>query len=279
MITRLRWLFLFCAITAVACERITDPALSAVTERFNPPLVYQKWWTQTEACSGLKGSFSSVDWYHTPEQTINIDGEKASAYWSKGSNRIVLTQNAELDGQVVRHEMLHALLKGKGEHPREQFLGKCRGVVHCENACVPSQLPNSQFPLGRRVSPDSMTVSVTVDPASPSMAIDGGFFQVIVEVRNVRSELVVVNIPAPFLGFSPVAFTGSVTGPSAREAVRFADDYSSVSFEPGETKREIFDFSLTATPQQPKLVPGQYRIFGKYGSVTKGPIFVTVPST
>jgi hypothetical protein len=263
--------------SVVACDvHIVDPSLSPVTEPFTPPLVYRKWYAQTEACSGVKGDFDKINWYHTPETTLFVSGENATAYWSAGSNRIVLTRNVELDGQIVRHEMLHSLVRGKG-HPREQFLGKCRGWVHCENGCVPEQ-DLSQFAAWKRLPPESLVVNVSLDPSQPSMAIDSGFFQVIVEVQNTQSQRVMVNMPAPSPGIPPNAFTVTFNGQvgSGLTESRPYLDYSAITFQPGETKREVFDHRIGETP---RLRPGQYRIFGKYGSAQKGPINVTLPSS
>jgi hypothetical protein len=110
------------------------------------------------------------------------------------------------------------------------------------------------------------------------MAIDSGFFQVIVEVRNVRTTGAVAALPAGLPGLPPYSFTASLGGIFGGPTdSRYANDYSSVVFQPGETKREIFDFSLGATPQRAKLPAGRYRITGKYGSVVKGPITIDLP--
>lgn len=37
----------------VACRSITDPSLPVAAERFAPPPAYVRWWTITEACSGI----------------------------------------------------------------------------------------------------------------------------------------------------------------------------------------------------------------------------------
>jgi hypothetical protein len=275
---RLLFVWSLASGSIIACERtIVDPSLSPVTERMSPPLVYQKWWAQTEACSGLKGDFNKISWYDTPETTLIVDGEEATAYWSQGSNRIVLTHYVELDGQVVRHEMLHALVKGKG-HPREQFLGKCRGVVRCETRCVPDKQDLAPFAGWVHFPSEVLSINVFLDPAQPSMSVDSGFFQVIVEVRNNRSDAIMIDLPATFQ-LSPIySFTAQVGGLGGGPVdSRLALDYSAVAFQPGETKREVFDYNLTGTPRHSALPAGRYRMSGKYGTLTIAPLTVDLP--
>ncbi|HJQ11408.1 MAG TPA: hypothetical protein VJ840_10300 [Gemmatimonadaceae bacterium] len=117
-------------ILALSCDRIVDPALPGDAIRFTPPPVYAQWWTSTEACSGITGSLDAVEFYRIPNASTIPDktyGEVA-AYWSPASNRIVLADFYEMQGQVVRHEMLHALLRVSG-HPPEYFQGRCADVV------------------------------------------------------------------------------------------------------------------------------------------------------
>jgi len=112
-----------------ACTNVVEPALPSDAQEFSPPPVYSTWWNMTQACSALTGSLGAVTWYQT--NTVVYDthsGDVIAGYWEPGSNRIVLTSSVMMDGGIVRHEMLHALIR-KGGHPRGQFLGNCSGTV------------------------------------------------------------------------------------------------------------------------------------------------------
>ena len=118
------------SVLTLGCQGLTDPALPADTVRFVPPPVYAQWWATTEACSGITRSFDAVQFYKVLNASTipdNTYGEVA-AYWSPVSNRIVLADFYEMQGKLVRHEMLHALLRVSG-HPPEYFQGRCADVV------------------------------------------------------------------------------------------------------------------------------------------------------
>jgi hypothetical protein len=117
------------------CELITGPRLPENAIRFDPPAVYAEWWRMTEQCSALGGDLSRVAWYVVPAPSVtSADGDEVQGLYLYG-DRIVVSQNSMYSGHVVRHEMLHALLKGKG-HPRADFVGRCGGVVACSVRCI-----------------------------------------------------------------------------------------------------------------------------------------------
>jgi len=118
------------SFVALSCQMPTDPPLPGDAVRFTPPPVYAQWWSLTEECSGITRSLDAVQFYRIPNASTipdNTYGEVA-AYWSPASNRIVLADFYEMQPQLVRHEMLHALLRVSG-HPPEYFQGRCAGVV------------------------------------------------------------------------------------------------------------------------------------------------------
>lgn len=80
---------------------------------------YRFWWSLTEHCSGLTGEFASVRWYTVPNAAILTPDSSSpiSGYWYPKSNSIVIAAASLDDGQLVRHEMLHALLQ-RIDHPR-----------------------------------------------------------------------------------------------------------------------------------------------------------------
>ena len=91
------------------------------------PVAYQVWHAKTEACSGLSGDFSTIKFYVVPgvETFSTKDGAKAGEWTSDGvTNRIVLAGNYQNFEMVVRHELLHSLLRKEG-HPAEYFVDRC----------------------------------------------------------------------------------------------------------------------------------------------------------
>jgi len=118
------------SFVTLSCQTVTDPPLPGDAIRFAPPPVYAQWWTITEACSGITRPLDAVEFYRIPNASTIPDktyGEIA-AYWSPAGNRIVLADFYQMQGQLVRHEMLHALLRVSG-HPPAYFQGRCAGVV------------------------------------------------------------------------------------------------------------------------------------------------------
>jgi hypothetical protein len=193
---------------------------------------------------------------------VDVSGQEAVGYWSGAQNRIVLAGRAQLDGGSVRHEMLHALLRVHG-HPRAQFLGACAGVVNCEGACVtddgPMQMPDGGvYPMPE----DSLEMGVTVDPPSPSMTQDGGFFDLVVTARNASSRWVTITRAhsARTFGYD---LTGSMGGIQGGD---ISNDTSRVTFAPFETKRQVFDFAIGNDLSALRPSPGVYVVSGGYGS-------------
>jgi hypothetical protein len=144
-----------------ACE--WHQILPPTARQFESLPVYQRRWAMTEACSGLTGSLPAITWVVGPDQSsLTVDSENGVAgYWTFAGNRIVLAAPETLDGPVVRHEMLHALLQAPG-HPRDQFLANCAGVVLCETACITDAGPAPPAdPQAVLISPESLVVTLT----------------------------------------------------------------------------------------------------------------------
>ena len=116
-----------------ACMEVT--AIPSGSERFDAPPEYRLWWSMVESCSGLTGSLANVEWLVVPGSTsIGVGNGDYSGYWFEQGNRIVLAANAQTEGTLVRHEMLHALTRGG--HTRNEFLERCGGIVNCETSCI-----------------------------------------------------------------------------------------------------------------------------------------------
>ena len=239
-------LFALCGLM-VACVDITDPPLPSTAERFSPPVLYCRLWTMVESCSGLTGSLPAISWYAVPGvASLSAGGENDLAgYWSRASNRIVLVADDTLKGSVVRHEMLHALVRA-GHHPRSQFLGRCAGVVDCGPACIAdAEPPPTADPLAEHLPPDSLVVTAAIVDLPTGIHGDDGTVTIAVKVHNPRSHPVVAELP-------PIGDPGErrgyeylVWGPlGGRQTGVNLFDVSSWTFDAGETKRWLFDFQL-----------------------------------
>ena len=92
------------------------------------PAVYREWFQRTEACSGRTGDLSTVQFYVVPgvETFETRDGPQVGVWIGEGgSHRIVIAGNYQGHEMVVRHELLHTLLRQTG-HPEEYFVSRCR---------------------------------------------------------------------------------------------------------------------------------------------------------
>ena len=91
------------------------------------PAVFREWHERTETCSGLKGNFSTVQFYVVPGvDTFPTEAGPKVGLWTREGhlNRIVIAGNYFDHEMVVRHEMLHQLLDREG-HPSEFFVSRC----------------------------------------------------------------------------------------------------------------------------------------------------------
>jgi hypothetical protein len=217
-----------------------------------------------ENCSGLRGSLSDITWYEVPGvETFDHDGETVSGYWAGHSNTIVLAGNGKLDGLLVRHEMLHALVNKKG-HPRSDFLQKCGGVVYCTEKCVedagPAPAVSSSVP---RVSPDVLKLALTIIPETPSSSTDGGMFTIAVTATNPNPYAIVITPNPTWTGdsFDYNFFTASGNGTSG--GIRLPDP-GRLYFEAGETRKQYFDFRIATRFTKATIPPGSYTIRGMF---------------
>jgi hypothetical protein len=266
-----RWPALLLLALVVACDTPLAPVLPDDAQRFQPPPAYHLWWEMTLQCSGRRAPLSGVRWYLVPgAHTVEVNGERYAGYWSSAGNSIVLAEGAMLDGSLVRHEMLHALIK-VGGHPREEFLGRCGGVVECVERCIADAEPlEPAHPTVSRVEPDALEVEALVSPEAPSRAQYGGYFTMTVTARNPRSHPVVVALPPSADAGPPLTFEYRVEFPGgySRKNVRAWDD-GVTRFAPGETKRYVFDFRMIdayGIASNGGFGPGTYTFRGAYGN-------------
>lgn len=250
-----------------SCQRLVDAPLPAGAVRYEPPGVYATWWQVVEECSATTGDLSAVTWYQVPN-TLSIPVESignVGGYWSQTNNEIVLAGASMLDGGIVRHEMLHALLREPG-HPRAEFLGACGGTVECDSSCIADAgPPSTPDPASVSITPDKLRVAVSVTPAQPSASANDGFFALTVSATNGTGGPVIVALPgrsATNVGTSfAYRLQSSQGGIGGSEA---ALDSGVLIFATGETKRFVFDFRVQS-PTWGGLVPGMYGYGGSYG--------------
>jgi len=118
----------YAGMLAFACG-LVEPAEARPdgAVRIEPPAEYRIWWAKTEACAGLLGRFERVDWYVIPGVHVipTADGPKIGLWERRGRrSHITLAGDYEYSELVVRHEILHALMKN-GSHPEEYFGARC----------------------------------------------------------------------------------------------------------------------------------------------------------
>lgn len=251
-------------LALAVCDKVVGPKLPADAEQFSPPPVYSTWWQMTEACSGLSGSLPSVTWYSTNDVVYDThSGDQIAGFWIPGRNQIVIATLSMMDGGIVRHEMLHAL-RQRGGHPRNQFLGKCGGVVDCEQACVADAepyTPPSETPL--QVNGDGIELNIQIAPGTPTHAVDEGRFSITVLAHNKSTHWVTVMPSSPSIGAQ--TFSLDIHGTNAATTrTQGTVDPSQTVFAPGETKRHVFDLAIGTYPIGGELVPGDYFMRGGF---------------
>jgi len=264
-------------LVSIACSSITDAPLDPRAELMSPPSVYTRWWGMVEACSGLRGSFESVKWYQVPNSdVVTLGSDLVGGYWAPPRNRIVLAGNAKFNGSLVRHEMLHALVRQTSGHSRIYFVGKCGGIVSCISPCssdIGSPLPPPSN--ARSVQASALTIELKLIPTQPALNLDEGMFTVVVTASN-QNAYPVVLISDPLWsgrGFFYQLYGPDVTGIGESEGIW---DGSQTQFQAGETKVRYFDVSLRTVPGAPQIAPGLYSLAGGFEGnyVTSGQVAV-----
>lgn len=268
---------------AMACDRIVDPPLPANATAFVPPPVYARWWALTTTCSGISGSLDKVSWYVVPGVTqFQLKKETVSAYWTEASNSIVVADSSVLDGSVVRHEMLHSLVRTRG-HPRSAFLDHCLGVVSCTPACVADagEAP-AVGPTGPAVPADSIDIGIDFLPNPPASNVDGGVFTMVVSAHNSADHPVLVSLLSPSgsvaAPFSYAINQAFALGGGLRGSITITDP-ALTRFAAGETKRQYFDFVIGSVIRNRSITNGVYRVTASYGShsTTINPFTIAAP--
>lgn len=220
----------------------------------------------------------AIRWYVVPGVWDIPFGDGSSVSGYRQGNRIVLAGNVKEFGDVVRHEMLHALVR-VGGHPRSMFIQRCGGVVDCIDSCISDGgLAPPPDPNAVRADPSVLSVSVSVDPKSPGSGTDDGHFRMVITVRNPTTSALDVQLPP-----------SGDAGPPGTFSYRISNDFGGSSYDmrwhapedarfaPLETKRFIFDKRNRQGPLRYDLGTGSYVFEGAYGEVwAKNPPMVYV---
>ena len=221
-----------------------------------PPSAYAMWWRLTEACSGLTGDFSSVHWFQLPgvSQFAVHDTIYQSYWWQKG-NRVLIVADKRLQGQLVRHEMLHAL--SGPLHRHEYFVDKCGGIVACEGNCLSEAGATPDPPADApAIDPRDLDVSVDVEPSQISVSADSGWTAITVSARSLPNSPEWVRLTAVAAGASASATFGytleCLGGCGGSDAYEYVLS-DKMGFGAGQTRRYAFDR---------RLPPGRYAVRG-----------------
>lgn len=84
-------------------------------------------WTALQSCSGRHRSFNAVEFYYVRRETLtSTGGVQTLGQFFPATNRIYVIEAKRNDADVVRHEMMHALIRDKMGHPPEYFSDKGR---------------------------------------------------------------------------------------------------------------------------------------------------------
>jgi hypothetical protein len=244
-------------VATISCDAITEPEFPAAAVLIEPPRVYTMWWRLTEACSGVTGDFSSIRWYDVPDASqIVVAGRPEQGYWWSDGDRIVLAGQDLLAGQLVRHEMLHALIGGG--HPQEYFTDKCGGVVACGGPCL-TEAGDTPAPPAAALTIDVTDLSVEsgIQTSDASVSTDSGWAAITVSARNPRNEPVWVSLrtvapnekASATFGYDFQCTSG---GCGSGGEYKFVWD-DKIGFAAGQTRRYVFDR---------KIEPGTYTFRG-----------------
>lgn len=244
-------------VALLACE---PPLFPPDATQYTPPLRYRTLWRTVESCGGSSGDFEAVSWWATQRSPAGAGQPDAAGAWWPDRNAIYIKTPFLNSDQVIRHEMLHAVLQD-GAHGAV-FLGACGGLVVCEANC--------EEDAGGR-SPPATIGSDTILPAALEVTInvisplpgDDGWSSVVVAARNPFAAPVWVD-----LGGRPgVQFECLRTAVQCSAPDQTNETYS--PFRAGATRRWVSVFRVST--------PGSFEIIGAFNTKQSAPDTLVVP--
>ena len=236
-----------------SCE-ITAPLPPGATP-MEPRAQYQRWWSMVEQCSGLSRPMAEIEWFSVGGGSFRSSaGELVDGLYVQGPERIILAGTVLNDGQVVRHEMLHALIQNNDPamlHPGEYFLRRCAGVVDCRSACVETAGPlEPPLPAQPGVA-SNLEITIEVDSVVHRGTYPNFVYvPVTVRARNPLPDPIVVplqNTNGYRRTFEVVIVPPAKAISGHMNRIAHSSDPRAGHFEPGETKVYVFDIYLSLT--------------------------------
>lgn len=89
-----------------------DPVIPGPSRvAIDPHPVFSILWNEVQECSGLTGDLAGISWF----VTTGFDRAETLGQWNS-DREITLRIDRWTEFMVVKHEMLHDLLRGDGEH-------------------------------------------------------------------------------------------------------------------------------------------------------------------
>ena len=244
--------------TAIACEAPVEAArFPADAVPFEPPAIYEEWWALAEACTGRTGAFTEVSWFHGAEPSgLVFNGQSVGGLYFADGHRILLDRQLMLRGEVVRHEMIHALAAPTG-HPRQIFGERCAHLQRCIG-CGLRESGRGVLAGAPEFNASVLEVTIAAEPDVISASARDRWYRLVVSARNTRAEDVWVTLPddASFYWLE----VGKFGSYAATDEPRWA-------FRAGETRRYTFDLRDTT---------GIYRFYGGFGGQRSDTISVNV---
>lgn len=224
-------------LTVAACRVPVDSPLPMGAVALSPPAQFRLWWDVTSQCARVAGRFADVRWYVVPgAASFPTEHGDADGAWYAVSNRIVLAGRAVNTGGVVRHEMLHALLRVSGAHPAVYFQRQCAGIVFCDGSCATVTDPLPADTTGVLLAPSDLAPDLQLLPANGRVRDYGGWYVGLASVTNRRSVPVRISlrVPGQIVGHS-FGYTDNCW------TATYLDARAWIALAPGETRQQAFD--------------------------------------
>ena len=82
-----------------------------------------RWWGELKTCSKLSGDLDQIVFFHVPVKTLasSLHGIRTLGQYFPETQRIFVIDDERTNPAVIRHEMMHALLKDESGHPPKYF--------------------------------------------------------------------------------------------------------------------------------------------------------------
>ena len=259
-----------------SCDLQFDQVLPENATRFSPPAAYELWSTIIEQCSGHRLDRARVRYYSVPTGTLRYDGTRIAGLTVFDFGFVTILLDADFVrglGDVVRHEMLHAVLGPGYGHPREYFLERCAGIVPCAGDCL---VEGGPWPLATEadalLDPSRLALDISVTPSVVSVSRDSGYVAFTVSARWDGTTAVRVPLRTDgMLRGGAFWYTAEGVGGAS---VLFNND-TTVSFAPGQTQRFVFTQRIYPSD---RVIPSSSSAIGGVSSGASPPVqFQIVP--